>query len=36
VAARIIEVDSGCVTAVNPAKFHFQHIPAGLFRIGRP
>jgi len=33
VAARIIEVDSGGVTAVNPARFEFKHIRPGLFGV---
>jgi microcystin degradation protein MlrC len=33
VSAKIIEVDSGGVTAVNPARFQFKHARAGLFGI---
>jgi microcystin degradation protein MlrC len=31
VAARIIEVDSGGVTAVNPRRFDFIHVRSGLW-----
>ncbi|MBI2688422.1 MAG: M81 family metallopeptidase [Acidobacteria bacterium] len=33
VAAKIIEVDSGGVTAVNPARFAYRHIRPGLFGV---
>ena len=33
VAARIIEVDSGGVTAVNPARFEYKHIRANLYGL---
>ena len=33
VSARIIEVDSGGVTGVNPARFHYQHIRPNLFGV---
>jgi microcystin degradation protein MlrC len=31
IAARIIEVDSGGATAVNPARFTYKHVRPGLF-----
>jgi microcystin degradation protein MlrC len=33
VAAKIIEVDSGGVTAVNPARFEYKHIRPNLFGV---
>ena len=33
VAARIIEVDSGGVTGVNPARFEYKHIRPNLFGV---
>lgn len=36
VAARIIEVDSGGVTAMNPARFHYQHVRPNLFGLAKP
>ncbi len=33
VAAKIIEVDSGGVTAVNPARFDYKHIRPNLFGV---
>ena len=33
VAARIIEVDSGGVTGVNPARFAYKHIRPNLFGV---
>lgn len=35
VAARIIEVDSGGVTAVNPARFEYKHIRANLYGLAK-
>jgi microcystin degradation protein MlrC len=34
IAARIIEVDSAGVTAVNPARFPFRNVRPGLFGLG--
>jgi microcystin degradation protein MlrC len=33
VAAKIIEVDSGGVTGVNPARFDYKRIRPGLFGV---
>jgi len=35
IAARIIEVDSGGLTAVNPARFTFRNARPGLYGLGR-
>lgn len=32
-AARIIEVDTGGVTAINPARFTYKHVPPTLFGL---
>ncbi len=33
VAARIIEVDTGGLTAINPARFTYKHVPPTLFGL---
>jgi microcystin degradation protein MlrC len=35
VSAKIIEVDSGGATAVNPARFEYKRVRANLFGLGR-
>lgn len=35
VSAKIVEVDSGGATAVNPARFVYKHIRPDLFGVGR-